>query len=878
MNTLDIESLNREKIASLAEHIDAIDESRESIVESWVSDYDVLGVLKKHHIDVKNFAQAYAHAILDYYINVVRGTKMIGDCPVIAKLLQFLKSHDVKAGELFTICTHFRKAMVSEMFAQNRMDASLYDAISYVFDANFRGVLDAYATSIFQAERRETEQVLLFEQFNSAIDESALVSKTDLNGRITYVNDKFVEVSGYSVSELIGKSHNIIRHPDMSPEVFHELWTTIKNREIYHGIIKNRRKDGSAYYVEATILPLLNIDGEVKEYLAIRYEVSELIQARDIAVEAEKTKDIFLANMSHEIRTPLNAILGFVQILIERAKDEKDRHYLEIINNSGQTLLTIIGDILDFAKIKSGKLDIEKHSFNLAEEFEVVVELFAATAYEKEISFLTFIDPLLPREIVADSVRIKQVLSNFLSNAFKFTDNNGVVKVNIQMQDNNLIIRVTDSGIGISQEQKERIFQAFEQAEGSTTRKFGGTGLGLSICSKLALLMGGTIDLESVEGEGSTFSLIIPVEIRSASHFDKPKERVAILDTALDTQEGQLFETYINGMYPGFLKKTTIQECLQEDTIVVHEAFSSSSEIEHLAKSYTVIVLSKQNSGEAYANFDNVWMLSLPINAHKISNLFENAHEKVVNRQQNTTLQGRVLVAEDNRANQQLISILLEDLGLDYVMANNGLEAVEAYTASEFSLILMDQQMPVMSGVEAAQAILEYESHANVSHVPIVALTANALKGDKEFYLDNGMDEYLQKPIDVSKFEALIRKIIGTNEGASMNTPDYSNLNASEMAANIGLKEKHIPILVMSFTEESQQILQDLKASIQAKNFDEIQHHAHSIKGSAGNLKFDALYEMAKEMEFAAKDKDNSYPYLENFTIIEAGINSISLA
>jgi len=878
MNTLNIEHLNSEKITILAQHIEAIYESREAIITLWLDDGDVRDILVAHNIEVAAFAHDYAYAILFYYVEVVRGDKMIGDCPVVAKLLEFLKSHEITSGELFTICTHFRKAMVSEMFLQERMSLELYDALSYVFDANFRGVLDAYNTSIFKAQRRETEQILLFEQFNSAIDESALVSKTDANGRITYVNEKFVEASGYSAEELIGKNHNIIRHPDMEDNIFHEMWHTIQSGEIYHGILKNRRKNGTSYYVEATILPLLNIEGKIKEYLAIRYEVSELIQARDVAIEAEKSKDMFLANMSHEIRTPLNAILGFVEVLRERVKDDKNRHYLEIIHNSGKTLLTIIGDILDFAKIKSGKLDIEKHPFDLASEFETVIELFAATAYEKKISFLTYIDPHLPREIVADSVRIKQVLGNFLSNAFKFTQNEGTVRVDIKMRGNNLIIAVKDSGIGISTEQKARIFKAFEQAEGSTTRKFGGTGLGLSICGKLAELMGGDIELESVEHEGSTFKLIVPVEIRSASHFERPQQSVSIAQETLQTQEGTLFKNYTEGMYAGFLQTVRILSNATSEIVIVDESSFELHEITTLSIKSSVIVLCKTHSGEKYADLQNVWSLALPLNAHKIDKLLGEAEDSISLQAKETLLVGKVLVAEDNRANQQLISILLDDLGLEFVIANNGQEAVDAFKKDSFDLVLMDQQMPILSGIESAKAILAYEAEHELVHTPIVALTANALKGDKEYYLANGMDEYLQKPIDVSKFEALMRKIIVTNKGKHMDVPNYSNLNAVEMAANIGLKEKHIPILVMSFTEESTQIVADLKTAISTMNFSEIQHHAHSIKGSAGNLKFDALYEMAKEMEFAARDEDSNYNYAEVCDVIGQGISSISLA
>ena len=254
-------------------------------------------------------------------------------------------------------------------------------------------------------------------------------------------------------------------------------------------------------------------DKVFNQTLELHTKIEELTIARDNAVQAEIAKDEFLANMSHEIRTPLNAILGFVTILKKRIEDEKSTNYLNIIDTSGQSLLTIINDILDFSKIKSGKFTITPHPVDALEELSNSVLLFASKAYEKHLIYSVYIDPKMPKQISFDSVRVKQVLSNLLSNAIKFTPEDGVINVKITCENEKLIIIIQDSGIGISKENQPKIFSAFEQADGSTTRKYGGTGLGLSISSKLASLMDGTLTLQSDIGKGSIFILKVPVEV-----------------------------------------------------------------------------------------------------------------------------------------------------------------------------------------------------------------------------------------------------------------------------------------------------------------------------------------------------------------------------
>jgi signal transduction histidine kinase/ActR/RegA family two-component response regulator len=373
----------------------------------------------------------------------------------------------------------------------------------------------------------------------------------------------------------------------------------------------------------------------------------------DRSKQASKAKSEFLANMSHEIRTPLNAILGFIDILKEKESDGEKLKYIQTIQSSSTTLLGIINDILDFSKIESGNLSIEKVDFNTFEELSTITDLFRAKASEKSVSLTFKIDKEIPKALVSDPLRIKQVIANLLSNAIKFTPRNGRIELLMKYTDNKLHISVKDNGIGIPENKQADIFKAFSQAESSTTRKYGGTGLGLAISSKLISMLGGELKLESSEGNGSRFYFEIPVQV---------------------------------GTYK---KRATIQ----------------SSNIDQLKNK-------------------------------------------------------KILLVEDNKANQMFMSLILKKFGLIFDIANDGVEAVSCYKNDYYDLILMDENMPNLNGIEATSQILEYEQIKNMHHTPIVALTANALKGDRERFLEAGMDEYLTKPLDKDKLAQILNQFL----------------------------------------------------------------------------------------------------------------------
>ncbi len=379
-------------------------------------------------------------------------------------------------------------------------------------------------------------------------------------------------------------------------------------------------------------------------------------EAQKMAIKAKQAslaKSEFLANMSHEIRTPLNAILGFIDLLKDKESDKEKLKYITTVQSSSNSLLGIINDILDFSKIESGNLQIEKINFNTLEEFETLGDLFRAKASEKAISLTIKIDPNMPSALISDPLRIKQVIANLLSNAIKFTPRNGRVILNISYKNGYLNVSVQDTGIGIPKDKQAQIFQAFSQAESSTTRQYGGTGLGLSISSKLISMLQGELKLQSQPQQGSKFYFSIPVQ---------------------------------TGKY-----------------------------IEHNTKQV----------------FDD------------------------------TTLEGKhILVVEDNKANQMYMSLLLKKFHITFDIANDGVEAVMAFENKKYDLILMDENMPNLNGIEATKKILKIEQEQNLVHTPIIALTANALSGDRKRFIDAGMDEYLTKPVNKVKLLTIFKEFM----------------------------------------------------------------------------------------------------------------------
>jgi signal transduction histidine kinase/CheY-like chemotaxis protein len=492
-----------------------------------------------------------------------------------------------------------------------------------------------------------------------------------------------------------------------------------------------------------------------------------------------QTKDLFLASMSHEIRTPLNGILGFTQLLKETDDPEERKEFISVIEKSSANLLTIVNDILDISKIKAQKIELENIKFDPIDSFESAVESYAAKAAEENIDFNIFLDPELPTLLIGDPTKISQVIVNLVSNAIKFTSKNGEVNVTIEklFEDEdkvNVYFEVTDTGIGLTKEQQGKIFDAFSQADVSTSRKYGGTGLGLSISGKFIKRMGGKLSIKSVKDEGSTFYFTLalkkPKTTTRREVPDMSPYSVGILNSHIDTEYyvNKNLEAYI--AYTGAKIKRYTDESLLAlkgssqlpDILFIDYRFRHrDDEIKQFLDLDTKIVLmstgdQKRNLKRYKSHIDKI--LYKPITFTKTLKILNNKEDISETEKKITFENIHVLVAEDNLINQKLILNVLNRLGIEVSIANNGQEALEHRMGNEYDMIFMDIEMPVMGGMEATGKILSYERSNHKTHIPIVALTANALSGDREKYIGAGMDNYLSKPIDLEELNHLFQE------------------------------------------------------------------------------------------------------------------------
>jgi len=519
--------------------------------------------------------------------------------------------------------------------------------------------------------------------------------------------------------------------------------------------------------------------GTEEAYSLLEKIIEQTKRDKEAAQEASEAKSMFLANMSHEIRTPLNGIVGFTELLKDTDLKEEQQEFIEIIEKSSENLLEIINNILDLSKIESNKLEIEDIIFKPLEEFESAVEVYAVRASEKHIDLGCFIDPELEQPLKGDPTKIKEVLINLLSNAVKFTSDSGAINVDIRKlqspQEGTTRVRfeVQDSGIGVTSEQKARIFEAFSQADTSITRKYGGTGLGLTISARFIELMGGQLDLHSEPGEGTTFFFTLDFEsIEDVNETSKGSYlgiNALILESTHKTKRQDIYlKEYLDfyGVsYTTFKDSNeleTLQRQISYDLLFIDYEYANEEELkEYSSLGQKMILLTKSYFMQKIdaMGIEIFKTIYEPLNNTKLKVLLENYRSKNITAAKIKTTShkvftagsskfaAKVLVAEDNIINQKLIKRTLEDLGLSVDIASNGLEAFQKRKDYNYDLIFMDIQMPFLDGTEATQEILEYEEVYNQPHVPVIALTANALKGDRERFLRAGLDEYTTKPL-----------------------------------------------------------------------------------------------------------------------------------
>ena len=621
----------------------------------------------------------------------------------------------------------------------------------------------------------------------------------------------------------------------------------------------------------------------------LRASNADLVSARDRAMEASRAKSEFLANMSHEIRTPMNGIIGMTELALDSPLDEHQRECLSTVKASADSLLAILNDILDFSKIESRKLDLERVAFSLRDVVAQTLKPLALQAESKGLELLCDIDPEAPDGVAGDPVRLRQVLSNLMGNATKFTEA-GHVLLTIEEQKRAgdctmLHFTVTDTGIGIPVEKHATIFEAFSQADGSTTRRFGGTGLGLTISATLVHLMGGKVWVESEPGRGSAFHFTVALDLaelpQTAPMRDPLLAELPVLvvdDNPVNRRilAGQLtrWQTRPTCVSSGQAALRALREAAATDhpfILVLLDAnmpgmdgFEVAQEIASHPSLGGLTIMMLTSSGE-YGDAARARELGIaayltkPVDARSLHDAIgralsgAGAKRMLPSGEARPSVPGlRILLAEDNVVNQRVAVGLLSRRGHQVTVAGNGAEALATLDRDEFDLVLMDVQMPVMGGLEATAEIRRREA-AHGRHLRVVAMTAHAMTGDRERCLEAGMDAYLSKPIDP---DVLFRTVESNDEVEAAPRQDASSqvCDRAGLMARVGGDPDLFTEIVQLFLTDCPVRVAAIKAAVDARDAELIRTTAHALKGAAGNLSAPALVAAARTLERIGAD------------------------